>query len=178
MKIPALIFGFIVIILIMGCQPDQGVPGPQGAVGTPGVAGPTGPAGAPAVAPTLGITGAPLSACPNGGVTLTTTTPATCGWGCAPVITSQNICNGTQGMPGATGAAGTNATPVTVVELCPGVSSYPGVFVETALCIDGELYGVYSVPNAFLTGLPNGNYTSTGIGSACNLSINGCTVTH
>jgi len=65
---------------------------------------------------------------------------------------------------------------VTVVQLCPGVPSYPGVFVEVAFCINNELYAVYSSP-VFLTLLTPGAYSSTAIGSACNLTVEpGCVV--
>ena len=83
-------------------------------------------------------------------------------------------CNGQQG---ATGAAGTNATSVTIVPLCPGVSNY-GTFIEIGLCMNSKLYGVYSANNGFLTYLASGSYSSNAIGSACNLVINGCTVSH
>ncbi len=90
---------------------------------------------------------------------------------------------GSQGRQGETGTAGLNgingqdATPVTVVPLCPGVSSY-GTFVEVAVCLNGSLYGVYSQNGGFLTLLANGSYSSNAIGSACNLAVRGCNVTH
>lgn len=82
------------------------------------------------------------------------------------------------GLAGPAGLNGTNATPVTVVNLCNGVTTYPNTFVEVALCINGGLYAVYSINNGFLTYLPNGAYSSNGLGSACNLVVNGCSVTH
>lgn len=86
---------------------------------------------------------------------------------------------GAQGPSGPAGSPGLNATPVTVVQLCPGATSYPGVFVEVALCINNKLYAVYSIPGSFLTLLPPGSYTSSGIHSACNLTVGpGCQVTH
>lgn len=89
------------------------------------------------------------------------------------------VCNGTNGLNGSPGAPGAPGTVVSVVQLCPGVPSYPGVFVEVGVCISNQLYGVYSIPNAFFTLLPPGNYTSSGIGSACNLTVKaGCIVTH
>lgn len=86
---------------------------------------------------------------------------------------------GPTGNTGATGPSGINATPVTVVPLCPGAPSYPAVFVEDALCINKKLYGVYSANGGFLTYLPEGAYTSAGIGAACNLTVGpNCTITH
>lgn len=78
---------------------------------------------------------------------------------------------GVDGHAGATGPAGADSTIATIVQLCPGAPSYPGVFVEVALCINNELYGVYSANGGFLTKLPPGYYNSNGIGSACNLTV-------
>lgn len=82
---------------------------------------------------------------------------------------------GAQGVPGVigpTGPAGTNATPVTVVPLCPGfVPTYPNIFPEYALCIQSKLYGVYSANGGFLAELPPGTYSSNGINADCHLTI-------
>lgn len=86
---------------------------------------------------------------------------------------------GPVGPAGINGTNGVDATPVTVVSLCPGVTTYPGIFVEVALCISGDLYGVYSANGGFLTYLPPGRYTSNAIGSACNLTVGtNCAVSH
>lgn len=85
---------------------------------------------------------------------------------------------GATGPQGNSGAPGIDGTQITVVDLCPGVTAYPGVFVEVGMCIEGKLYGVYSANNGFLTYLADGAYSSNAIGSACNLTITGCTVTH
>lgn len=97
----------------------------------------------------------------------------------------QNGSDGQDGAPGATGPqgptgpAGSPGTQITVVTLCPGVTSYPGVFVEIALCMNNNLYGVYSANGGFLTYFPPGNYSSNGIGSSCNLTIQpNCIVSH
>lgn len=83
-----------------------------------------------------------------------------------------------QGDPGVQGPKGADGTTITLVQLCPGVSNY-GTFIEVAMCIDDNLYGVYSANNGFLTYLPPGNYTSNAIGSACNLTIQPhCVVSH
>jgi hypothetical protein len=84
---------------------------------------------------------------------------------------------GQQGDQGPVGPAGADGTAVTLVKLCPQTPSY-GTFVEFGMCINGSLYGVYSANGGFLALLPNGNYTSNGIGSSCNLTVTGCTVSH
>lgn len=87
--------------------------------------------------------------------------------------------SGSQGNTGLTGPRGADGQIATVVQLCPGVTTYPGVFVEVALCINNQLYGVYSANNGFLTLLVPGSYTSNAIGSACNLTIlDNCIVTN
>lgn len=60
---------------------------------------------------------------------------------------------------------------VVPVKLCPGTPSYPSVFVEYALCIESQLYGVYSANDGFLALLPPGNYASNAIGSSCNFTV-------
>jgi hypothetical protein len=84
---------------------------------------------------------------------------------------------GVRGDRGETGPGGADGTAVTLVPLCPGVANY-GVFVEQALCINGKLYGVYSAHGGFLAHFADGEYKSNAIGSACNLTVSGCTVTH
>lgn len=78
--------------------------------------------------------------------------------------------DGAKGDTGETGPKGEDGEIATVVQLCPGTSNY-GVFVETALCINNKLYGVYSIHGGFLTYLAPGNYSSNGVGSACNFSV-------
>ncbi len=83
------------------------------------------------------------------------------------------------GPPGPAGLDGADGTVITFVNLCPGVTSYPGVFVEVAMCVNGDLYGVYSANGGFMTYLPPGTYHSNAIGSACNLTIgSNCAVSH
>ncbi len=89
----------------------------------------------------------------------------------APGQNGQDGRDGIDGQDGAQGPSGADGQPATVVQLCPGTTSYPGVFVEVALCINNELYGVYSANGGFLTKLPQGNYYSNGIGSACNFTV-------
>lgn len=86
---------------------------------------------------------------------------------------------GPQGDAGVDGQDGIDTTPIIVVNLCPGVTTYPSIFIETALCISGNLYGVYSANGGFLTYLAPGNWSSNAIGSACSLTIGpNCTVSH
>lgn len=78
---------------------------------------------------------------------------------------------GDQGVAGATGAAGQDATPVTVVKFCPGVTVYPSKFIEIGFCIGGKLYGTYSANDGFSTELPPGTYGSNGINASCNFTV-------
>lgn len=89
-----------------------------------------------------------------------------------PDGTTVIIHNGTQGPTGPGGAPGNPGTVITVVNLCPGITIYPGVFVEVALRINNALYAVYSINNGFLTQLVPGNYSSNAVGSACNFTVN------
>lgn len=83
---------------------------------------------------------------------------------------------GPQGNPGANGQ---DATPVTVVKLCPGVTTYPSTYVEIAFCVGGKLFGTYSANGGFSTELPPGNYLSDGIGNSCNFTVGpNCQVTN
>lgn len=82
------------------------------------------------------------------------------------------------GPPGPAGSPGVDATPVTVVNLCPGVSNY-GTFVEVALLINNKLWAIYSLNGGFMTYLAPGHYTSNGVGSACNFTVQpDNTITH
>lgn len=77
---------------------------------------------------------------------------------------------GPKGDRGETGAMGADGEIARVVPLCPGTSNY-GVFIEIGLCINNQLFGVYSANGGFLTLLAPGNYSSNAIGSACNLTV-------
>ena len=88
----------------------------------------------------------------------------------------QNGLNGLNGQDGQDGQDGTNTvieTPSEVVPiaLCPGTTTYPNKFVEQALCINNQLYGVYSQNNGFLVLLPPGQYVSNGINSTCSFEV-------
>lgn len=91
--------------------------------------------------------------------------------GPAPVTTFTGP-PGERGLTGATGAAGTNGTTITAIQFCPdSVATYPSTFPEYGLCIGNVLYAVYSIPNAFLTEIVPGNYSSTAIGSSCSFTV-------
>lgn len=96
-----------------------------------------------------------------------------------PGTPGQDGTPGERGDVGERGPAGADGIIASVVPLCPGVTSYPNTFVEVALCINNELYGVYSANGGFLTHLPPGTYSSNAIGSACSLTVAlDCVVTH
>lgn len=94
-------------------------------------------------------------------------------------ITGPTGATGAAGHDGATGPQGNpgiNASPVTVVQLCPGMSNY-GTFVEVGFCIQGQLYGTYSANGGFSTLLAPGAYNSNAVGSACNFTVlNNCQI--
>lgn len=86
---------------------------------------------------------------------------------------------GQQGAPGTNGTNGANGTSVTVVNFCPGATSYPNTFLEVGFCINNQLYAVYSENNGFLVLVPPGAYHSNAHGSTCNFTISAnCVVTH
>ena len=85
--------------------------------------------------------------------------------GCAAKI-------GPQGGQGLQGTAGTNAPLGMPIQLCSACKpSYPNTFPESALCIDNNLYGVYSANDGFLSVLPPGAYSSDGINCKCTFTI-------
>jgi hypothetical protein len=70
------------------------------------------------------------------------------------------------------GPPGTPGTVITTVQFCPNVVSiYPTTFPEYGLCINGNVYAVYSANDGFLTLTPPGTYNSNAIGSACAFTI-------
>ncbi len=90
-----------------------------------------------------------------------------------------NGSNGQDGTNGTNGAPGQDAAGVTVVQLCPGVTTYPTTFSEVAFCISGKLWATYSDHGGFSTELPAGTYSSNGINSSCTFTVGAnCEVTH
>lgn len=121
----------------------------RGPIGPQGVPGPTGASAQPCNVQE--VSGGATVTCPNG--------------------SSSFIANGATGATGVTGAAG---TIITVVQFCTGYTySYPTTFPEQALCIAGNLYGVYDggANDVFLSELPAGEYTTTSTSAPCNFSI-------
>lgn len=92
------------------------------------------------------------------------------GCGRGPVGATGPAGESIKGEKGDRGEDGQDAE-VSIVKLCPGVTTYPSKFVEIAFCFDGKLYGTYSTNGGFSTELPPGNYSSNGIGSSCSFKI-------
>jgi hypothetical protein len=89
----------------------------------------------------------------------------------APGISPSPI-PGPQGAAGPKGDPGVNATPTTPIQLCGAChGAYPNVFPESGLCINNQLYGVYSANGGFLSLLPPGTYSSDGINCSCTFTI-------
>lgn len=78
---------------------------------------------------------------------------------------------GLTGNSGPQGMAGSAGTIITPVQFCPNITTYPTTFSEIGFCMDGNLYGVYSLNNGFLVYLPPGAYTSNGVNSSCNFTV-------
>lgn len=97
----------------------------------------------------------------------------------APGIQGATGATGSTGAQGDRGPAGVDATPVTMVQLCPGTPVYPTTFVEYAFCVNNELYATYSANGGFTTLLPPGRYSSQGINSRCDFTVEpNCNVTN
>lgn len=79
---------------------------------------------------------------------------------------------GDQGDTGPDGRPGADGTLVTLIKFCPNaVASYPLVFPEYGICVNNQIYAVYSGNDGFLTIIPPGRYSSNAIGSACNFTV-------
>lgn len=59
----------------------------------------------------------------------------------------------------------------TMVQFCPGTAVYPSSFPEVGICLNNQIYAVYSVNSGFLTLIPPGNYSSNAVGSSCNFTV-------
>lgn len=148
----------LLTVLLTACSGDRGEAGIQGIPG-----------------PVTPVTSSPLepsTTCPAGGMTITvgSTTTNICNGVIGPAGVPGEV--GNTGSPGADGSPGTNATPVQVVQFCPGVTVYPSAFLEIGLIINGALYAVYSVNDGFLSRIPPGSYSSNAVGSSCNFTVN------
>jgi hypothetical protein len=127
-----------------------GKTGPQGG---PGPQGYTGPPGSSCAVTTI----SPSLVAPNGGSLLSCTDGS-----------SSLVLNGTNGE---------NGTSIIAVQFCAGATNYPNEFNEVGFCIDGSIYAVYSANDGFLTEVVPGEYSSQGIGSSCNFSVEpGCVI--
>src|ERR1700677_3386138 len=85
---------------------------------------------------------------------------------------------GQQGPPGPQGPEGISTYDAQPIQFCGNATpSYPTTFPEVGLCIQGQLYAVYSANDGFLALIPPGNYESNAIGSACNFTVGpGCAI--
>lgn len=95
------------------------------------------------------------------------------GNGCPSVNLDDPNLRGPQGPQGVAGPTGPASGFTGTVQLCPGEPTYPSVFPEQALCINNELYGVYSINDGVLVKLPPGRYSSNSVGSRCSFTILG-----
>lgn len=85
---------------------------------------------------------------------------------------SSVICNGAAGTPGTPGHDGVDLTPISFVQFCQGVQpSYPDSFAEIGICVNHNLYGVYSANGGFMVLLPPGAYSSNGINASCGFTV-------
>jgi len=90
-------------------------------------------------------------------------------FGCGRGATGNPGAQGPRGEQGSQGIPGPTYSPI---QLCPGfVPLYPSVFPEYGVCINNELYGVYSANGGFLTKILQGTWTSNGINASCTLTV-------
>lgn len=96
-----------------------------------------------------------------------------CGYKLIPGPQGPAGVDGLNGSNGSNGAAGSPGTVITPIQLCAPsfVPTYPNVFPEYILCINGKVYGVYSSLGGYWTELSPGTYFSNGIGSTCTVII-------
>ncbi len=78
---------------------------------------------------------------------------------------------GPTGQTGDTGPTGADGSTITPVKFCPGEAVYPSIFPEYGLCINNEIYAVYSTHGGFLALIPPGQYNSNAVGSTCNFTV-------
>jgi hypothetical protein len=126
---------------------------------------------------TVSLSAANVIECPTGGVVVTSTNGDA-----AP--TSYFVCNGqvgatgSQGATGPQGVQGVAGNSITVVQFCPGTTTYPSKFTEVGLCLNNVLYAVYSLNDGFLTEVVPGTYSSDGVNSSCTFTVGpNCAVT-
>lgn len=80
---------------------------------------------------------------------------------------------GSQGFQGNPGIPGVPGTQITAVQFCVGYTpTYPSLFPEIGLCINGNLYAeYYAPPSSGLVLLLPGYYRSTQTGAPCNFTV-------
>ena len=84
---------------------------------------------------------------------------------------------GAQGPQGVPGLAVTNtggSLSATAVQFCPGYTpSYPNVFPEDGVCLNGKMYAILDQSNGYdyLTYLPPGVYESEATGAPCTFTL-------
>jgi|ERR1019366_2063181 hypothetical protein len=66
---------------------------------------------------------------------------------------------------------GINPSPITIVQFCPGTTTYPSEFNEVGFCINNQLYANYSLNNGFWSLIPPGYYNSNALNSNCNFTV-------
>lgn len=87
-------------------------------------------------------------------------------------VDGQNGTNGSNGLDGAVGPKGEDGTVITPIQFCPNVvPTYPSTFPESGLCINGNIFAVYSANDGFLALIPPGVYSSNAIGSSCTFTV-------
>lgn len=132
-----------------------------------GDSGPQGPRGIPGPGGTNGINGHDGATGPAGSNGTNGSDGAT---GPAGV-------NGVDGVNGTNGHDGVDATPITIVQFCQGITpAYPSTFPEIGLCLQGKLYGVYSTNGGFMVYISDGSYISHGLNADCTFVVSGCEV--
>lgn len=160
-------------ISVVGAAGPQGSTGATGAQGPAGAVGATGPAGQNALPCTAySVSGGVIVSCPG--------SPPQLVYNGAVGSKGDKGDDGDRGHDGDDGHDGEDSSPITMVKLCPETTSYSGhIFVEYGICMNHQLWGVYSANGGFLSYFPPGAYSSAGIGSSCNLTIgSNCSVSH
>jgi hypothetical protein len=153
---------------IVGPKGDTGgsIVGPKGERGDVGPVGPTGEAGTSCSQFPVKATGIVGDMEEFGGVNII------CGNG------ATFLSNGKTGDRGADGKDAPVSSMVSAIPFCKRFSqSYPSVFAESGICVNGVLYGVYSANGGFLAMIPEGTYSSQGINATCTFTVKaGCEV--
>ena len=157
-----LLIAFITVLALASCgeqsfQPIAGPKGDKGDQGEKGDKGDQGDVGAQGLQGIQGIVG------PQG-------------------IQGEVGPQGVQGVIGPQGIAGVDGAPgtvVTFVKFCNEVTNYPSTFPEYGLCVNNQIFAVYSANGGFGVVIPPGTYYSNGINSSCNFTVNAnCVITH